>query len=503
MNEKVLVLIASFALLGVSLLIGFWSNRSKQSAQKFLGSTKAFGPVVTGLSSMAAMVSGMMLVGGPGYVYTTGNYSMMTALIGCCFTLGYVFIGKKMRGIAELGELSSLGDVLDIRYKASKGIKFCTCAVLFLGSFAYLVTQVSAGGVLFQYLFGWNPYVATFAMFGIVILYMVIGGESAGILSQAFQGLIVVIAGIIVFGLYIFNFGGVQGTMEAIAANPTVTVDGVTANFTPRMMSAFGIDKNGSASNTWVLFAFLGSCCQPAILTRMYVLKDPRDIPKAGLVSGTAQSVACWFSTAIGYSVIYLVASGKVAPFAVTDEAVWHLGEYLGLGIQILLSTAVVAAIISSASMYLSISANMLCRDLAGCVNIKMEGKKQVTAMRISMAVIGVVSIIMAAGSTGAVLMLGFLGWGTLMSISLPVFIVGMIWKKANRKGVFAAAAASLIMNIVALILNQTGFKWPGGVPYYMYTTCVSTVLAIVISLLTYNEQEDGLGKRLNATLDL
>lgn len=503
MNEKVLVLLSIFALMGISLLIGFWSNRKQQSAQAFLGSTKSFGPLVTGLSSMAAMVSGMMLVGGPGYIYTTGNYSMMTALIGCCFTLGYVFIGKKMRGVAELGELSSLGDVLDIRYKASKGIKFCTCAVLFLGSFAYLVTQVAAGGTLFQYLFGWNALTATLASFGIVIVYMVVGGERSGILSQAFQGMILLIAGVIIFGIFVFRFGGVSGTMEAIAANPTVTVDGVTANFTPRMMSAYGIDRDGSISNTWLLFAFLGSCCQPAILTRMYVLKDPRDIPKTGLVSGISQSIASWLTTAIGFSVIYLVASGEIAPLVKPDDAVWHLSEYLGIGARVLLSTAVVAAIISSASMYLSITSTMLCRDLFRCFNINLEGKKQVSAMRISMLVIGAVAILLAAGNSKAVVLLGFLGWGTLMSISLPVFIVGMIWKKANRKGVFAAAAASLIMNIVALILNQTGFKWPGGVPHYMYTTCISTVLAIVVSLLTYNEQEDGLGKRLNAALDL
>lgn len=279
MNEKVIIVASIFVLLGVSFFIGVTSKRSS-SVQGFIGSTKMFGPLITGLSSTAAMVSGMIMVGGTAGIYLNGNALSLSAFLSCCFTAAYIFIGKRMRAIAEIGPVTSLGDIIALRYKGNRVIKGFACAVIFIGCFAYLITQIAAGASLFSFLFGWPSLLTSGVIFGVVILYVMIGGESAGILSQAFQGALIVIVGIILCAVFFGRFGGFSGVMEAVAANPTITgSNGVTANFSPRLLNAFGTDTLGAKANTWILFSFVGVACQPATLTRMYAIKEPHCFP--------------------------------------------------------------------------------------------------------------------------------------------------------------------------------------------------------------------------------
>ena len=503
MNEKVIIVASIFVLLGVSFFIGVTSKRSS-SVQGFIGSTKMFGPLITGLSSTAAMVSGMIMVGGTAGIYLNGNALSLSAFLSCCFTAAYIFIGKRMRAIAEIGTVTSLGDVIALRYKGNGVIKGFACAVIFIGCFAYLITQIAAGASLFSFLFGWPSLLTSGVIFGVVILYVMIGGESAGILSQAFQGALIVIVGIILCAVFFGRFGGFSGVMEAVAANPTITgSNGVTANFSPRLLNAFGTDTLGAKANTWILFSFVGVACQPATLTRMYAIKEPRDLPYAGLVAAIAQGIACFAATILGFSVMYLVAAGEINPLAVADEAVWHLADYLGSVMNILIVASVMAAIISSASMYLSISASMLSKDILSCFRIHFKDQKQIRAYRIAIGVLGIIGIIVASTNSEMVITLGFLGWGTLMTVTLPVFVIGMVWKRATQKGMMFAAVSAFILNIIALALNQRGFVWPAGLPWYMYVICFTTAGSILVSFLTYDEKKDCLDKKLEAVIDL
>lgn len=503
MNEKLIIVMSIFVLLFVSFMIGVTTKRSS-SVEGFIGSTKMFGPLITGLSSTAAMVSGMIMVGGTAGIYLNGNALSLSAFLSCCFTLAYIFIGKKIRAMAEVGRVTSLGDIIDLRYKRNKAIKGFSCAVLFIGCFAYLITQIAAGASLFGFLFGWPPLLTASVIFGVVILYVMIGGESAGILSQAFQGMLIVIVGIVLCIVFFGKFGGFSGVMEAVAENPTVIGhNGVIAEFSPRFLNAFGTDTLGAKSNTWILFSFIGVACQPATLTRMYAIKDPRDLPYAGLVAAIAQGIACFSATLLGFSVVYLVAAGKIEPLAIPDEAVWHLADYLGIGMNILIVSSVMAAIISSASMYLSTSASILSKDILSCFHFSFESRKQILAYRIAIAALGILGIVIASTNSEMVVMLGFLGWGMLMTITLPVFVIGMVWKKATQKGILFAAVSAFVLDMVSLGLNQSGWTWPAGLPWYMYVICFTTVSCIIVSLFTYDKEKDRLDKKIEAVIDI
>jgi Na+/proline symporter len=94
------------------------------------------------------------------------------------------------------------------------------------------------------------------------------------------------------------------------------------------------------------------------------------------------------------------------------------------------------------------------------------------------------------------VAILGTFGWGTLMSATFPVFIIGLLWDRANEAGVMTGMAASLVLNLLSL----TSFKWPGGMPGYFYIIAISVSLTVFVSLMT---KEQKLNRKLQAVIDL
>ncbi|MDX1268483.1 MAG: hypothetical protein R3311_14050, partial [Oceanisphaera sp.] len=254
---KYLILAASFSVLAISFLIGLWAKRKVTSPEAFFGGAKIFGPVTVGLATMAAVGSAFALVGVPGLVFSTGNTILLFMLAAPAFVFGYLVIGKKLRAMAEIGTVASLGDVADLRFNYHRGIKLMLSIMLFLGCAMYLSAQVEACAKLFENLFDWDQVVIGTLIFAILIAYTILSGEIGGILTQAFQGFVIVLAGFIFIISFFTVTGGFGPVLEAISKP-----EAVAAGLDPAAMTAWG-SLPGAFSFAWVLLPTLGIMCQP------------------------------------------------------------------------------------------------------------------------------------------------------------------------------------------------------------------------------------------------
>jgi Na+/proline symporter len=485
----------SFLMILVSFLIGWWAKKKVTTNQAYFGSTGMFGPLTVGLSSTAAVASAFAVVGVPGLIYSTGNTMTFWMLSSAAFAMAYIILGKKMRAMAEIGTVASLGDISDLRFHNNRYIKAVMSIIIFVGCVAYLAAQIKAGSELFGHLLGWNTIATGFLIFGILTLYMVLSGEVGGLLTQAFQGLVMVVAGAIIIIAFFVVTGGFGAVLSAVDAAGTVTDGDVSKAFSPDLLNAWGA-LPGSIAMAWMIIPILGTVGQPQVLTRMYALKDPRDMPKLGLYTGISHMIIGFFACITAYGALYLVASGKIAPIKSADSAIFVYADYLGVYAQLFIYAAVLAAAMSSASMFLSISANIISRDLPDAFGMRIAPEKQITVSRITMFVLGLIAILFSLTSAEMVAILGTFGWGTLMSGTFPVFIVGLLWKGANGKGVAVGLTVGLILNLLSL----TGFKWPGALPWYFNVITISVALTIFISLFTKGKD---LEPKVEAVLDL
>lgn len=501
-TAKLLITLFSFGMIVVSFLIGWWAKRKATTAEAYFGSTGLFGPFIVGFSSMAAVASAFALVGVPGIIYSTGNPMTYWMLSSAAFAMAYIILGKKIRAMAEVGTVASLGDISDLRFNNNRGIKVIMSIILFIGSIAYLASQIKAGSELFSHLLGLNPMVAGFLIFGVLVAYTALSGEVGGILTQAFQGLIMVLAGIIIIIAFFSVTGGFSSVLEAVATAGTVTNGEVVKELNAGFLDAWGI-MPGSVSMIWMLIPILGTVGQPQVLTRMYALKNPKDMPRLGLYASLSHMVVGFMAFVVAYGALFLVGRGLIPPLANPDTAIFAFADYLGIYAQLFVYAAILAAAMSTASMFLTLSANIIARDLPSALNIKMSEQKQINASRVTVLVIGILSIIFSLTSDSMVAILGTFGWGTLMSATFPVFVIGLLWDRASSQGVLSGLVVSLVLNIVSLILERTGFKWPGGMPWYANVITASILVTVVVSLFTKGATGDELDERVKMVIDL
>lgn len=501
-GAKFLITLFSFGMIVVSFLIGWWAKKKATTAESYFGSTGLFGPFIVGLSSMAAVASAFALVGIPGILYSTGNPMTYWMLSSAAFAMAYIILGKKVRAMAEVGTVASLGDIADLRYNNHRGIKIIMSTIIFIGSIAYLASQIKAGSELFSHLLGLSPMVAGFVIFGILILYTALSGEVGGVLTQAFQGLVMVVAGIIIIIAFFTTAGGFGSVLDAVATAGTVTDGEIVKEFNAGFLDAWGI-MPGSVAATWMLIPILGTVGQPQVLTRMYALKDPRDMPRLGLYASISHMIVGFMAVVVAYGAMYLVAKGLIPPLANPDTAIFAFADHLGLYAQLFVYAAILAAAMSTASMFLTLSANIIARDLPSALGFKISSEKQINTSRIFIFVIGILSIIFSLTSDSMVAILGSFGWGTLMSATFPVFIIGLLWDRATSEGVFSGLVVSLILNVVSLILERRGFSWPGGMPWYVNVITAAILVTVVVSFFTKGATGEDLDERVKMVIDL
>jgi len=496
---KYLILASSFSVLLISFAIGLWARRKVTSPEAFFGGAKIFGPLTVGLATMAAVGSAFAVVGVPGLVYSTGNTILLFMFAAPAFVFGYLVIGKKIRAMAEIGTVASLGDLADLRFNHHRGIKLMLSIMLFLGCAMYLSAQVEACAKLFENLFDWNQVVISVVIFTILIAYTVLSGEIGGILTQAFQGLVIVVAGLIFIISFFAVTGGFGPVLEAISGP-----EGAAAGLDPDAMTAWG-SLPGSFSFAWVLLPTLGIMCQPQVLTRMMMLRNPRDMPRLSIYATCTNMVAGMMVMAVGYCAIYLVANGTVT-ITDPDKAVFKVADYLGLVAQLFVYPAVLAAALSTSSLFLSLAGNIVSRDLPSSLGLSIGAAKQVTISRFAMAVMGVSAIGFASLSGDMVAILGTYGFGTLAAATFPIFIIGLLWKEASSRGVMLGMLTALVSTIGGVSIeilkrfDLSSFDWPGGVPWYVFVMTAAVVVTIFASLFTPDSHLD---RRVEMAMDL
>jgi Na+/proline symporter len=496
---KYLILASSFTVLAVSFLIGLWARRKVTSPEAFIGGAKIFGPLTVGLATMAAVGSAFAVVGVPGLVYSTGNAILLFMFAAPAFVFGYLVIGKKVRALAEIGSVASLGDLSDLRFNGHRGIKLLLSIMLFLGCVMYLSAQVEACAKLFENLFDWNKFVIAFVIFAILIAYTVLSGEIGGVLTQAFQGLVIVVAGFIFTASFFAVTGGFGPVLEAIASTET--------GLDPSALTAWG-SLPGAYSFAWVLLPALGIMCQPQVLTRMTMLRTPRELPKLSLYAVITNMITGLMVMAIGYCAIYLVAAGKVV-ISHPDTAVFKVADYLGILAQLFVYPAVLAAALSTSSLFLSLAGTIVSRDLSGALGIHLPPARQVSVSRIAMLFMGLAAIGFAALSGDMVAILGTYGFGTLAAATFPIFVIGLLWRRASSKGVMIGMLTALITTLGGIsveLLKRFGlseFAWPGDVPWYVFVMAAAIIVTITASLLDRAWSDDQLDRRVRMALDL
>src|SRR5699024_8772047 len=163
---------------------------------------------VMAIAAFSSIQSGFGMLGGNGLTYSGGLGFVVgigiSASLG--FGLTWYLVGKRMWQMGELGDVYTLGDVVEKRYN-SKAVRGWLGLAITLGVIGYLGTQVQAMGVIMHSIFGVSPKVGAIIGLAILAFYSVGGGIIASVYTDLFQGIIMIAVSIFIF-FFAINIGG-------------------------------------------------------------------------------------------------------------------------------------------------------------------------------------------------------------------------------------------------------------------------------------------------------
>lgn len=475
MNAYTLLSLAAYFALMVGIGIYAWAKTRADSAGYLLAG-RGLGPAVTALSAGASDMSGWLLLGLPGALFASG---LVEAWIAIGLTIGalanWIIVAPRLREQTErLGDALTIPQFLANRFPETGTLLRVTSAVVIVGFFTvYTASGMVGGGKLFATAFagslpatGLSDYMlGIFVTAGIVLLYTMIGGFLAVILTDFVQGMIMMTA-LVVMPLVIW--------MNTDAASALAMVP--QAGFLSLTQGATLVGVISAV--TWGL----GYFGQPHIIVRFMAIDRVENIPRARLIGMSWMVISLAGAIAVGLAGrAYAQARGLVVEdpetiFIILSELLFHPA------VTGFLYAALLAAIMSTISAQLLVSSSSLTEDFYRLFLRRSASEREaVNIGRLCVGLVAAAALVIAADPESEVLGLVANAWAGFGAAFGPLILLALTWNRMTGAGAVAGlvTGAGVVAGWIALGLNKVFLGGPGL--YEIVPGFFAALLAIVV----------------------
>ncbi|MEM7466571.1 MAG: sodium:pantothenate symporter [Pseudomonadota bacterium] len=453
-----------FFYVAAMLLFGYLGMRRVKNSDDFATARDSYGPLFLAFALTATAASGGTFLGIPAIGYKFGLPAMWYAVL---YPLGtYVGLLICLRGIRRAGSqfgTRSIPEYLGDRFD-SEAIRILVALFSLLLMF-YLAAQLLAGAVMFNKMMGLPLIWALIVTAVIVMIYIMIGGAHADILTDGVQGALMLSLSIAVVVMFAVGFG-VDGGFAA-AMDKLHALD-------PQLTARFH-DKSGVVDGYWDAFAIfvmhLPLGLLPHVANKMWALKSDRDQNRFiqlaflfGMILPLVTLGGILARAVLGDS---LLADGASANDAIPALFIATLPTWLAA----LIGAGVLSAIMSTADGLVVSSSQIFANDIYRRSIVprlknpppdEMIDYVSLVISRIAtVAVIGV-SIWLAWISQSmnvAILIAAGVG-GMVSAIAGPIFL-GILWRGTTRVGSLVGLLVGITVFLVVKLawLNAEWFS--------------------------------------------
>ncbi|GGD90217.1 sodium:proline symporter [Tsuneonella deserti] len=470
MQTGVIVSLALYFILMLGIGIYAWRKSTADSEGYLLGG-RSLGPAVTALSAGASDMSGWLLLGLPGALYVSG---LVEAWIGIGLFAGalvnWIVVAPRLRRqTEELGDALTIPEYLGNRFPSHAVALRLTSAVIVVVFFTvYTAAGMVGGGKLFATAFGGDYMTGVWVTTGVVLAYTMIGGFLAVSLTDFVQGCIMFAALVLMPLVVMFGPGGSAG--ESLARVP---VEGF-------LSLSHGLTAIGWLSAvTWGL----GYFGQPHIIVRFMAIRSVKEIPTARNI-GMAWMGVCLLG-AIGLGLAGRAYVERNGLTLADPETIFILLANLLFHPLVtgFLYAALLAAIMSTISSQLLVSSSSLTEDFYRLFLRKQAGEREAVQVgRISVALVALAAIAIAADPDSKVLGLVAHAWAGFGAAFGPMIVLALTWRRMTGAGAVAGliTGALVVIAWIALGWDQSFLGGPGV--YEIIPGFIAAWLAIVVT---------------------
>ena len=434
-----MLLVSIIVYMAGMLLIGYYAYKRTSNLSDYMLGGRTLGPAVTALSAGASDMSGWLMMGLPGAMYAQG---LSASWIAIGLTLGayanWLYVAPRLRTYTEVANNSiTIPSFLENRFgDGSRMLRLVSALVIMIFFTFYVSSGLVSGGVLFENTFHLSYTSGLWSVGLVTIAYTLFGGFLAVSWTDAVQGLIMVIALILVPLVTVLTSGGLESTFTEIH------------RIDPSLLDIF---KGTSVLGIVSLFAWgLGYFGQPHIIVRFMAITSTKEIKKAR-------------SIGMGWMIFSVIGAMLTGLFGIAlySKQGWTLPDPETIFIQLgtilfhpiitgFLLAAILAAIMSTISSQLLVTSSSLTEDIYKTFFKRSATDKElVTVGRLSVLLVAVIAFLLALDKNDTILDLVGYAWAGFGASFGPVILLSLYWKRMNKWGALAGMVAGALTVIV------------------------------------------------------
>ena len=490
--------------IGLMMYLGRRGQRRVASADDFAVARSGYGPAVLAVAFAATAASGASFLGLPGLAY---QFGLATLWPGFLYPIG-IFIGLILcqRMVARFGNRlghRSLPEFLGDRYR-SDAIRIVV-SVFSLVLMFYIAGQLIGGLVMFEVLLGLDRVWALTMTAVVLSIYVVLGGTHADIMTDFFQGALMLAIALLVAVMFATGFGAdgfgnMMGRLEELDA---------------RTVLAFNPDFP-LADSVWdlvaMMLAFIPFGMLPHLANKVWALKSP---------SQQKRFVALVIICGLGFQPLVLggflaraVLGDSLLQGDLTPNAALPLlfVELFSPWLAALLGTAILAAVMSTVDGLVISSSQVFANDLyrrslAPRWHAHLsEARVERNALLVSRWGTGL-SMVAATALAWVlfdrnIVLVTWIGIGGLVAALAGSLVLGVFWRGVTRAGAlsgFIAGATAFVIfhgDFLPDVLAAAGtplagvFAWlqsqaPNPYACAALGELIAVLVTVVVSLVT------------------
>ncbi len=447
------------------------SARQNGGLSEYLIGGRSMGGWVLAMTLAATYASASSFIGGPGAAYKMGLGWVLLAMIQlpvAWLTLGV--LGKKFAIEARRHNALTLNDMLYARYKNRRVVVLASVSLL-LAFFGTMVVQFVGGARLLEAVTGLS-YTQSLTIFAITVgLYTTIGGFRAVVMTDALQGIMMILGTIALLAGVIYAGGGLGAMIKDLQ------------EIDPALISPYGPENFLSQPfvlSFWVLVCF-GVIGLPHIAVRCMSYKSSKSLHQ-GIIIGT---IVIAFLT-LGMHLAGSLGRVLIPELDSPDQVIPTLMTMvLPPAIAGLFLAGPMAAIMSTIDSQLIQASATLLKDLYlnYMVQRKVGDKKVESRLsRLSLWVTGILVFLLfiaAINPPEMLIWLHLVAFGGMQAIFLWPLVLGLYWKKATAGGAFASMLIGGGSYIILTVIKPD----MAGVHAIVPTLLLSLLAFVVVSV--------------------
>ncbi len=437
----------------VTMALVLRASKSTKSAKDFYTGGSSFTGPQNGFAIAGDYLSAASFLGIAGAIAING-YDGFLYSIGflVAWLVALMLVAELMRNTGRF----TMADVLSFRLQ-QRPVRMAAALATLAVCLFYLIAQMAGAGGLVALLLNINDStgqaLVVAAVGVLMIVYVLVGGMKGTTYVQMVKAVLLV-GGVLIMCLLV---------LVAVRGNFSALLGEAVANSGKDLLQPgqqYGASETSKLDFISLSIALVfGTAGLPHVLMRFYTVPTAKEARRSVTWAIALIGAFYLFTLVLGFGAAAMVGPDVInsAPGGVNSAApllAFALGGEIFLGIISAVAFATILAVVAGLAITASAS---FAHDIYNGVlkHGKASEASQLRVSRITVVVIGILSIVMGIGAMGQnIAFLVALAFAVAASANLPTILYSLFWKRFNTTGALFSMYGGLISTLVLIALS-------------------------------------------------